>query len=214
MAELLVLGGQGGETVPHMSKQDMVLVRRAIKGGWNVPEHIKARVVDQMGQIVEFSEEERSKIGAAKVLAIIDSIDQKTEQIASPKLHLHGVLTDGRRPEDLSDAELAERVRGIPSLPPIPEHTTEHTEALNRRATLVDGRVFAASGAGGTSGESSDFGTDQERSSVPNAGAGAGTGPVAGGSDSVQRPADSGTLHQTSGKKPNDRRKSAGPLLD
>jgi hypothetical protein len=197
-----------------MSKQDMVLVRRAIKGGWNVPEHIKEKVIEQMGLILEFSEEDRSKIGAAKVLAIVDSIDQKTEQIASPKLHLHGVLSDGRQPEELSDAELAERIRAIPGPCGIPIPLSEQSEIVDKRPAIVDGRVFATSSSPGASGEAPDDREDQERSDLPDAGNRVESGSMARGSDPLQGSSDSGTLHTPSRKKPNDRRQSTGPLLD
>ncbi len=77
-------GGIGGTLFDRAvnERSDTALVRRAIKGGWNVSDKLKALVLARMELIVENSEEERNAIAAGKVVAAADSIDQRTEASA------------------------------------------------------------------------------------------------------------------------------------
>lgn len=71
-----ISGGLGERS----QRSDMALIRRAIKGGWNIPEETKRKVIEQLSVIVEFSADERYTIAAAKVLVAADAVDLKTEQ--------------------------------------------------------------------------------------------------------------------------------------
>lgn len=120
-------GVLGGDTDPtpgilgdgslHPGKYNMALARRAIKAGWPISDEVKKLVVDQMAEVVGSSDDERNRIGAARVLVAADGVNARREAADSPHLHLHGVLSDGRRPEELSDAELFERIRAIEDNP-------------------------------------------------------------------------------------------------
>lgn len=74
-------GGIGGSLFdrPVNIRSDIRLIRRAIKNGWGVSRKVKKQVVAKMVEVMETAEEDRSKIGAAKVLIQADAIDQRTE---------------------------------------------------------------------------------------------------------------------------------------
>lgn len=68
-----------GDGALKAGRYNLALVRRAIRGGWNVPDRVKKLVVEQMESIVQGSDDPRNVIGASRVLLSADSIDQRTE---------------------------------------------------------------------------------------------------------------------------------------
>lgn len=94
-------GGIGGAVVvdPRTTGQDIRLIRRAIIGGWNVPQETKELVVNTMALLVNGKKRNddgaiipdddvgpRERARAAAVLALVDGIDQRTEAkaVAAP----------------------------------------------------------------------------------------------------------------------------------
>jgi len=77
-------------------KYNMALIRRAIKNNWPIPPEYRKLVCDQMALIVGRSEDERNRIGAAKVLVAADLVNAKREDsdaredaAKTPQQHLH-----------------------------------------------------------------------------------------------------------------------------
>lgn len=86
----------GGTPVvdPRTGGKDMRLLRRAIKEGWPISPEIRQLVVSQMALVVGRSEEERSKVAAARVLVAADAINAKREAMDTPQKLLHGRMDD------------------------------------------------------------------------------------------------------------------------
>ncbi|HYE79130.1 MAG TPA: hypothetical protein VEI97_14200, partial [bacterium] len=69
--------GPLGDGALQAGKYNMRLMRRAIKGGWNIPDETKQAVAEQMKLVVECGRTERDQIAAAKVLLEADKLDQE-----------------------------------------------------------------------------------------------------------------------------------------
>lgn len=80
---------QLGDGETHAGKANMRLIRRAIKNRWPIPEELRAKVVEQMGLIVEMGDSDRDKVAAAKVLVAADSLNLKSEELETPQQHEH-----------------------------------------------------------------------------------------------------------------------------
>lgn len=74
------MSGILGDGELHPGKYNMALVRRAIKNNWPLSPEIRQLVVSQMALVVGKSEDERNKIGAAKVLVAADNVNAKREE--------------------------------------------------------------------------------------------------------------------------------------
>lgn len=68
-----------GDGALQPGKGNMALVRRAIREDWPIPPELRAKLVAQMGKVLEKSEDERNQVAAAKVLVAADAINAKRE---------------------------------------------------------------------------------------------------------------------------------------
>ncbi|MDE2470016.1 MAG: hypothetical protein KGL35_15055 [Bradyrhizobium sp.] len=62
----------------------MRLVRRSIRGGWNVPRRTRRRAVNKLDEYLD-SEDSGLVIDTVKALAVLDNADLKTEAIAAQR---------------------------------------------------------------------------------------------------------------------------------
>jgi len=60
------------------------LIRRAIEGGWNVPDQVKRLSIDEMRMILLTAKSKRLKVSAVKALIAADANDLKYESINKP----------------------------------------------------------------------------------------------------------------------------------
>lgn len=68
-------GGMGEEC---LSKQDIRRYRTAIRNRWAIPDEMKVNIIYQMNKVLESKDsDDRSRVGAAKVLIECDKVDQK-----------------------------------------------------------------------------------------------------------------------------------------
>ena len=75
-------GGQGDAIEPRPSRSDLILYRKAIKDGYNLSAEQRARMVRVAEALLE-SADERSQLGAAKVLLAADKLDLEVEKLAT-----------------------------------------------------------------------------------------------------------------------------------
>lgn len=81
----------------HRLDADLRLIRRAIRGGWNVPRRVKHAITRRLGEILEQEEpcEISEFIQLGKLAATLDSVDLKTEAIAAQKEKPHAPNPSG-----------------------------------------------------------------------------------------------------------------------
>ena len=98
-------GGQGVLDQPRLTRSDMVLIRKAVIGGYNLTPEQRQKVVARAAEILDAAPEEitdkegnvvgvsyRDQLGAAKVLLAADKMDMDVERMAkepAPENHLH-----------------------------------------------------------------------------------------------------------------------------
>lgn len=63
----------------------MAMVSRAVRHGWPISDEVRKLVVDQMALVVKESDNDRNKIGAAKVLVSADSVNARREDAEREK---------------------------------------------------------------------------------------------------------------------------------
>lgn len=68
------------------SKSDMATLRRAVRERWPIPEAERPAIVAQMCAVIVGSDEDRSRIAAAKVLAAMDKLNMEQEKRDDPNV--------------------------------------------------------------------------------------------------------------------------------
>lgn len=85
------------------TRNDVRLVERAMKAGWNVPDEIKQECILQLASIAAGAEKDSDRVAAIKALMTADDIDQK--RIANEHTRRLQLLELARR---INPRELAE----------------------------------------------------------------------------------------------------------
>lgn len=84
--------------------QDQAILRRAIRGRWPIPDHLRARAVEVCQHVLDTDETTvDEKLSAIKSLTVMDAINVKEEISDKPKLHVH----------QMSDSDIEERLSQI-----------------------------------------------------------------------------------------------------
>lgn len=71
----------------HHTRADLKMIERAQRQGWGISQKRRAAVVSKMSELVEKATDNRTKVGAAKVLVQADAINVKREQLAQKDEH-------------------------------------------------------------------------------------------------------------------------------
>ena len=99
MAETTIL------TDPHHVKADARMVAMAIKRGWKIPDSILDSLPSVLVKLVVTSDDDRTRLGAAKVLVAMKAQNDKTAPQPTRNVrHVHTV-------EPITESNFAERKR-------------------------------------------------------------------------------------------------------
>ena len=102
--------------VGRANKEDMRLIRAAIRRGWGVPDAVKGMVVKKLARIVKHSEDARDIVAASRTLILADKVDAEREgndataNAVNNHLHLHQ-HSEGMNGTGLHSTERIERLR-------------------------------------------------------------------------------------------------------
>ena len=67
------------------TRNDVRLVGRAMRMGWNVPDEVKQDCISQLAAIAAGAEKDADRVAAIKALMSADAIDAKREKAASDR---------------------------------------------------------------------------------------------------------------------------------
>lgn len=94
---------EGNNGIPEIDNAP--LIRRAIKGGWNVPADIKAFLVEKLGEVVKLSSDGKDIISASKILVAMDAVDARFQIAAEAEPNqIAGTIK----------LEIVEKIRSVP----------------------------------------------------------------------------------------------------
>lgn len=76
-------------TDPHNRRSDIRMIGMAIRRGWKIPEAIMDQLPKVLANLVVKSEDDRTKIGAARVLVAMHGQNQSEEPVTKFVEHHH-----------------------------------------------------------------------------------------------------------------------------
>lgn len=111
----LELLGEGAKTIDASNGHDLAIVRRALRERWPIPVEKRRDIAERVAKVAAESNDERSIVAAARVLAQMDGLNQADEHLENKNERLDG----GKATERVEGVEFV-----VPGLNQVPTTRT------------------------------------------------------------------------------------------